>query len=108
MLLAVAPDGELQPFAERVDDRDADTVEAAGDLVGVVVGGVLELTTGVELGHDDLGRRDTFFLVDPGRDAAAVILDRNRAVGVARDLDAVASPRPRLFARSDVRRVGKG
>src|SRR3546814_10691227 len=60
MLLAVAPDGELQPFAERVDDRDADTVEAAGDLVGVVVGGVLELTTGVELGHDDLGRRDAF------------------------------------------------
>ncbi len=29
MLLAVAPDDEIEPFAERVDDRDADAVEAA-------------------------------------------------------------------------------
>ena len=75
MLLAVAPDGEVEPFGERVDHRDADAVQAAGDLVGIVVRRVLELTAGMELGHDDLGRGDAFLLVDPGRDAAAIVLD---------------------------------
>ena len=37
MLLAVAPDGEVEPFRERVDDADADAVEPAGHLVGIVV-----------------------------------------------------------------------
>src|SRR5678815_1241891 len=37
MLLAVAPYCEVEPFAERVDDADADAVEAARHLVGIVV-----------------------------------------------------------------------
>ena len=99
MLLAVAPDGEVEPFGERVDDADADAVEAAGDLVGIVVGRVLELTAGVELGHDDLGRRHALLGVDAGRDAAAVVLDRDRAVGVQLDEDAVAMAGERLVDR---------
>src|SRR5947209_14665122 len=67
MLLAVAPDGEVEPFRKRVDDADADAVETAGNLVGIVVGRVLELTAGVELGHDDLGRRHAFLGVDARR-----------------------------------------
>src|SRR5262245_15591115 len=51
MLLAVAPDGELEPGRERIHHRDADAVQAARDLVGILV----ELTAGMELGHDDLG-----------------------------------------------------
>ena len=51
--LAVAPDLELEPLRQRVDDRDADAVQAAGDLVAVVV----ELAAGVEHGQHDLGRR---------------------------------------------------
>jgi hypothetical protein len=81
VLLAVAPHGQLEPFAERVDHRDADAVEPARDLVGVVVAGVLELPARVELGHDDLGRRDAFLGVDAGRDAAAVVLDRTDPSG---------------------------
>ena len=69
VLLAVAPDRELEPGRQRVDDRDADAVQAAGHLVGVLV----EFSAGMELGHDDLGRRDAFALVDVGRDAAAVV-----------------------------------
>ena len=99
MLLAVAPDGELEPFRERVDDADADAVEAARDLVGIVVGGVLELPAGVELGHDDLGRRDAFLGMDSGRDAAAIVLDRDRAVGVQLDEDPVAMAGKRLVDR---------
>ena len=79
--------------------RDADAVEAAGHLVGIVVGGVLELPAGVELGHDDLGRRHAFLGVDAGRDAAAIVLDRDRSVGVELDQDAVAMAGERLVDR---------
>ncbi len=90
VLLAVAPDGELQHFGERVHHRDADAVQAAGDLVGILVGGVVELPAGMELGHDDLGGGDAFLLVNPGRDAAAIVLDRDRAVRVQGDQNPVA------------------
>ena len=99
MLLAVAPDGEVEPFGKRVDDADADAVEAAGNLVGIVVAGVLELTAGVELGHDDLGRRHAFLGMDSGRDSAAIVLDRDRAVGVQLDEDPVAMAGERLVDR---------
>jgi hypothetical protein len=54
MLLAVAPDPEVEPVAERVHHRHAHAVQPARDLVGVLV----ELTARVQLGHDDLGRAD--------------------------------------------------
>ena len=50
--LAVAVDLGLEPLREGVDDRHADAVQAAGDLVRVVV----ELAAGVDLGQDDLQR----------------------------------------------------
>jgi hypothetical protein len=50
----------------------------------------------VQLGHDDLRRRDAFFLVDIGRDAATIVLDTDRSVGVQGDQHAVAMPRQRL------------
>ena len=95
VLLAAAIDRQLQPLGERVHHRDADAVQAAGDLVGVLV----ELPAGVQLGHDDLGRRDAFALVDVGGDAAAVVGDGDRAVGVEDHLDArgPAAPAPRRW-----------
>jgi hypothetical protein len=99
VFLAVAPDGEFQPFRQRVDHRDADAMEAARNLVGVVVAGVLELSAGVQLGHDDLGRRDAFFGVDAGGDAAPVVLDRDRSVRVQLDQHQVAMPGQRLVDR---------
>ena len=81
VLLAVAPDGELEEGRERVHHRDADAVQAAGNLVGVLV----EFPAGVELGHDDLGRRHALALVDVGRDAAAVVAHGDRGVGVEGD-----------------------
>ncbi len=93
VLLAVAPDREFEPFAQRIDHRDADPVKPARDLVGVVVIGVLELAARVELGHDDLGRRDAFFLVHVHRNAAAIVLDRDRTIGVEFDQHEVAMPR---------------
>ena len=81
MLLAVAPDRELEPGRERVHHRDADAVQAARDLVGVLV----EFPAGMQMGHDDLGGRDPFALVDVGRDAAAVVAHRAGAVRIERD-----------------------
>jgi hypothetical protein len=48
--LPVLHDLDLGPLRQRVDALDADAVEAAGDLVHVVV----ELAAGVQLGHDHL------------------------------------------------------
>ena len=75
MLLAAAPDAQVEPVGQRVDDRDADAVQAARDLVGILV----EFSAGMQLGHDDLGRRDAFLVVDVGRDAAAVVGDGARS-----------------------------
>ena len=86
VLLALAPDAQVQPLGERVHHRDADAVQTARHLVGVLV----ELTAGMEARHDHLGRRDTLLLVDRGRDATAVVAHRARAVGVQRDLHLIA------------------
>jgi hypothetical protein len=74
-------DGQVQDVGQGVDHRHADAVQTAGDLVGTVV----ELTAGVQHGHDDLGRRPPFFGVDVHRNAAAVVLDRDGLVGVDGD-----------------------
>ncbi len=79
----VAPDGQLQPFAQRVDDRDAHAVQTARDLVGVAaVVRVVEFPAGVELGHDDLGSRNAFLGMHVDRDPTAVVADGNAVVGM--------------------------
>ncbi len=85
MLLALAPDAALERRRQRIDDRHADAVQAARNLVGVLV----ELAAGVQLGEHDLGGRAlgivVVVLLDAGRDAAAIVAHRARAVGVQRD-----------------------
>jgi hypothetical protein len=84
---AVAADLQMQALGERVDDGDADAVQAAGDLVAAAVA---ELAAGVKDREDDLGRRALLFLHDPDRDAAAVVGDRAAVVRMEDDADAVA------------------
>ena len=90
VLLAVAADGEAQPLRQRVDAGDADAVQAAGNLVGVLV----ELAAGMQHAHDDLGGGALGFVLvvelDAGGNAAAVVGDRDRVVGVDGDDDVVA------------------
>ena len=69
MLKPVAPDAQKEPRRQRVDDRDADAVQSAGNLVGVLV----EFPAGVQLGHDDLGRRHPFLVMDAGWNAASIV-----------------------------------
>ena len=92
--LAVAADGEFQPFRQRVDHGHADAVQAAGDLVGIAV----ELAAGMQHRHHDLGRGPVFLVVgmDVGRYAAAVVDDADGIVAVDDDLDLVAMSGQRL------------
>ena len=70
---------------QRVDDADADAVEAAGGAVRLA----LELTARVEGGHDDLERGlARIFGMRVDRDAAAVVEDGQAVAGLQRDLDA--------------------
>ena len=80
VLEPVAPDAQHEPGRQRIDDRNADAVQAARDLVGVLV----EFSARMQLGHDDFGGRHAFFVVDAGRNAAPVVGDGARAVGVER------------------------
>ena len=88
---AVAADFQLQPGRQRVDHRDADAVQAARHLVGVLV----ELSAGMKLRHDDFGRRDAL-VMHIGRNAAAVVDDRHRTVGVQRHRHQVGMAGQRL------------
>ena len=53
----------------------------------------------MEVGHDHFGGGDPLLVMNADRDAAAVIRDGGRAVGVERDRDRVAIPGKRLVNR---------
>ena len=92
VFLVVAPDGDLQLVGKGVDHRDADAVQAAGHLVRAMV----EFSPGVKLGHDDLGRRNSFLGMDVHGNPAPIIHHRHRFVGVERHRDEVAESAQRL------------
>jgi hypothetical protein len=95
VLLAVLPDLEFQRLRKRVDDRDADAVQAARDLVGVLI----ELPAGVQLGHDHLGRRNAFLPVNADRNPPTVVAHRHGTIAVQDHLDGVAIAGERLVDR---------
>ena len=61
-----------EPLGERVDDRDADAVEAARDLVAVAA----ELAARVELREDDRQRGQPLLLHHVDRDSRAPVVAR--------------------------------
>ena len=82
VLLPAAPDAHLHPLRQRVDDGGADAVQAARDLVGVLV----ELSAGVQPRQHHLGGGDALLDMDVGRNAAAVVAHRHAAVAVQSQL----------------------
>ena len=91
--VAVAADLDVEALGERVDDRHADAVQSAGDLVAAALA---ELPAGVQDGQHDLDRGPALLLHDRHRDPPPVVDDRHRVVGVDRDRDGVAVARQRL------------
>ncbi|MNO74755.1 hypothetical protein D3C76_657690 [compost metagenome] len=82
VLVAVALDAHPDLGRQGVDHRDADAVQAAGELV-VLVG---ELAAGVQLGEDQLDPRHALFRVDIHGHAATIVADFQRMVGMQDDL----------------------
>ena len=105
---AVAADLDVQRLGQRVDDRDADAVQAAGDLVAAAVA---ELAAGVQDGEHDLDGRLSLLLHDRDGDAAAVVGDGDRVVRVDRRRRPASSGRRaprRRSCRRPRRRGGAG
>ena len=71
MHLPMATNGELQLAGQRIHHRDTNTVQATGDLVGVVI----KLAASMQYSHDNFSRGDAFFLVDINGNTATVVLD---------------------------------
>ena len=86
--VALALHLDLELVRERVDDRAADAVQAAGHRVSAAA----ELAAGVQDGQHDLDGRLLLDRVHVDRDAAAVVDDPQSAIGEDRDLDVVAVP----------------
>ena len=78
VFFVVAPDAQFEPVGQRVHNGNTHAVQTARDLVGVLV----ELTTRVQLGHDNLSGGDAFFGVHVYGDTATVVGHRNRAIRV--------------------------
>ena len=81
-----------QVARQRVDHADAHAVQTAGHLVAAAA----ELAAGVEHGEHRGDGRQLLAGRGVGRDAAAVVLDADTAVGQERDHDAVAVAGQRL------------
>ena len=84
--LAVARHLDFEPRRQRIDDRYADAMQAARGLVDLGV----ELSAGMQRGHDDLERRAVgVFRMRVDRNAAAIVGDGEIAAGFQRDLDEI-------------------
>jgi hypothetical protein len=83
ILGAVALDPDFQLAGQGVDDRDANAVQPARELVVLV----RKLSAGMQAGQDQFDARHALFGVDVDRHAAAVVTDLHRAVVVGDDVD---------------------
>src|SRR5207248_3134324 len=90
--LAVALHLGDQPFGESVDHRDADAVEAAGDLVALAA----ELPARMQLRQDDRQGGQSLVLDHVDRDPGAPVADGDRVVRMDPDLDQVVPAGHRL------------
>ena len=93
--LSVTIDLHVHLLRERVHAAHTHTVKTAGDLVGVFI----ELTTGVEHGHDNLQRGFMLLRVHIYRDTTTVILHGNGVILVDMNRDLVAETGERLVDR---------
>src|SRR5690606_21238936 len=81
--LAATLDLDLEPLGQRVHHAHADAVQAARHLVAALV----ELAARVQHGHGQLDTRQLLGRMEVHRNAAAVVDDGDRVVGMDRDID---------------------
>ena len=81
MFFPVAPDAQLQPVGQSVNNRNADAVQSARHLVGVIV----KLPACMKLGHDHFCCGNPFFFMDTHRNTTSVVHDRHAGICVNND-----------------------
>src|SRR5438552_4232615 len=86
VLLTFSFHADLEPFAQPIDDREADAVQPAGHAVHFP----FELPATVHPRQDDLDARRAVLRMDVDRDSPTVVCDRDRSVRVQGDLDFLA------------------
>ncbi len=86
---------DLELLGQRVGDAHPHAVQAAREAVRAATA-LVELAARVQPRVDDLDDRHLLLGMQAVRDAAAVVVDRDRAVGVLRDRDALAMAGQRL------------
>ena len=101
VLLPAAPDADVHGLRQGVHHRRADAVQAARDLVGVLV----ELAPGVQAREHHLGRRDAL-LVHVDGDAAAIVAHGNAAVAV-QDLTSTRVANPACASSTALSMISK-
>ena len=92
VLFTFAVNAQLQPIGQSVYNGNTHPVQTARNLIGILV----EFTACVQLGHDDLCRRDTLCRVRVDRHASAVVRDLGRPVSVQDDRGFGRVPRKRF------------
>ncbi|CCJ95496.1 hypothetical protein BN131_3169 [Cronobacter malonaticus 681] len=75
---AFAANHQFQFLGQGVNHGNAHAVQTTGDFIGVII----KFTACVQNGHDNFRRRNAFFRVDTGRNAAPVIRYRDGVVGM--------------------------
>ena len=101
--LALPVTRHLEPGGQRVGHTHTHAVQATREAVGAAFA-LVELATGVQAGEDQLHHRGLFFGVHAKRDAATIVFDTDRLIGVQRHLDLFAVPRQR-FVRGVVQHL---
>ena len=91
---AVAANSQLQLFGEGINNRYANTVQSAGNLVAVVV----KFAAGVQHRHNHFRRRNPF-AVHFGRYATAVIRYADGLAHMDNHANFITVPRQRLIDR---------
>src|SRR5574343_824996 len=110
---AAALELDFQARRQCIGHRDADTMQAAREAVGVARFLLVELAAGVQLAEDQFDRRLAFFRVDFDRNAAAVVADFDEPVGPDGDRYFLGESGQRLVGRvvddflHDVGRAGR-
>ena len=80
----IARNLHFEPFRQRVDDRNANSMQAAGGLIGFLV----EFAARMQRGHDDFKRRFLGkFRMRIDRDAAPIVGDGEKTRGLQADID---------------------
>ncbi|ABA48493.1 conserved hypothetical protein [Burkholderia pseudomallei 1710b] len=107
---AVAPDGHVEARRERIRHRHAHAVQTARERVRAALR-LVELAAGVQPREHDLDDGHLLLRMQPERNAAPVVLDGHRLIGVQRDRDLLAEAAQRLVGRvvdhflDDVQRI---